>query len=100
MQRTLLGSGAVDSPQSHDDYEDEYEALLFSDMSYPHCTNWIDFRAVAAEAFHLPTLRADWRDSTTDSFQARFLWSTTDHEDEEMSIEDVCLALEHFYSWV
>ena len=108
MQRALLGSGSLEEPESGGNLG---VVFWFDDMSYHlYDSGWLDQCAQGANCSHLPTIRAEWLQGSFEShfdladagqsrFFSSFMWSETGNET-EMTVEDACLALEHYYTWV
>ena len=99
MQRAVLGLG---EPDDRDTVIDDTN-FVFYDMTYPLYTRgWLEHKTVQADCFYLPTIRGELlRDE--DPWQCRFhfsfMWSDPS-QDTEMTVEDACLALEHYFTWV
>ena len=106
MQRALLGHEWLYGPDVGSNVGVHF---WLHDMSYHlYDSGWLDQCAQQANCFHLPTIRAEWLQASFESqfgyhdLQSRFffsfLWSETENET-EMTVEDACLALEHYYTW-
>jgi hypothetical protein len=106
MQRALLGHDWLYGPNVGSNVGVHF---WLHDMSYHlYDSGWLEQCGEQANCFHLPTIRAEWLQASfesdlTDAGQSRFffsfMWSETENES-DMTVEDACLALEHYYTWV
>ena len=101
LQRALLGSGQPNEGHPHCD-------PVFWDLSHPLHYDWLQQKAVGAQSYYLPGLRAAWmlyHDEVPahiyglSNFIFYFMWADPNDEN-DMNVEDACLALEHYYTWV
>ena len=108
MQRALLGCGPPDD-RDHEldrDYDEAKSVYMFYDMTYQLYTRgWHEHMSVQADHYYLPAVRGEFSrgeshaDLDPPRFYFGFVWSDP-NEDQEMTVEDACLALEHYFTWV
>ena len=108
MERALLGHEWLYEPDVGSNVGVHF---WLHDMSYHlYDSGWLDQCAQGANCSHLPSIRAEWLQGSFEShfdladagqsrFFSSFMWSEADNET-EMTVEDACLALEHYYTWV
>ena len=105
IQRTRLGSGDADDIVDGEAY-DYSGTFLFDNLNrIPVATGWLWQQALSNERGRgrVPSITGSWSGDVADmasasDFEFYFGWDEVVWE--RMSVEDVCLALEHFYSWV
>ena len=108
MQRAMLGCSP---PDDHENWDGDNGVYIFYDMTYPlYSTLWHQHKTVEADCYHLPAVRGEFSRGDPEShpdlaaagpprFYFSFVWSDPGG-DTEMTVEDACLALEHYYTWV
>ena len=107
MQRALLGGG----PPDDRDHDGEKSIYIFYDMTYQsYNRGWHEHASVQADCYYLPAVRGEFSRGDSEShpdlaaaypprFYFGFVWADFD-EDQQMTVKDACLALEHYYTWV
>ena len=108
MQRALLGCGPPDDRDHELDrnYDGDMSVYMFYDMTHQLYTRgWHEHASVQADRYYLPAVRGEFSrgesiaDLDPPRFYFSFVWADP-NEDQEMTVEDACLALEHYFTWV